>query len=89
MSEWQTMDSAPKDGTRVTLGWKDQGSAEIQDQYGPMHWSATTRNPLVQDRPGIWVSIGPDGKPLFTWREGDGGPTHWKPFDGVTVNTGI
>ncbi|NIJ40398.1 hypothetical protein FHS78_000668 [Parvibaculum indicum] len=53
-------------------------------EYGPMHWSDTSRNPLVQDGAGIWVMTDAAGKIVFTWTEADakGAPTHWRPYYG-------
>ena len=81
-AEWQAMETAPRDGTKVDLCWMDDG--EVQESYGPMHWSDTSRNPLVQDGAGIWVMVDGSGKVIFTWTEADprGAPTHWRPHYG-------
>jgi hypothetical protein len=43
----------------------------------PMKWCHIQRNAVfAPGQIGMWTA--PDGS--YTWREGDGGPTHWMPL---------
>lgn len=76
---WQSIDSVPKDGTKVHLAWRDNGY--IAESFAPMSWSDTTGNPLVQGGKGIWVMVNGQKEVMFTWSaEGKGGPEIWKPW---------
>ncbi len=69
MSEWQPIETAPRDGTVVLLWATDAPACE-------MYWDPAGRNLLVQSGPGIWTH--PSGE--LTWSEQFGaGPTHWMP----------
>lgn len=74
MSDWQPIDTAPKDGTVIELTALDDG---VPFEIWPMLWSATQRNGLFPGRVGMWVMS--DGS--LTWNADlDGcGPTHWRP----------
>lgn len=77
MSEWQPIETAPRDGTAVTLTWMDKGKP--QETASNMVWNQFAGNPLVQDGKGIWACHAKSGEILFTWSEQnpDGAPTHW------------
>lgn len=71
MSEWQTMDTAPKDGTTILI-------------HNP-HWADGTVHPAkwFDDPSGLgcdWQTI--DG----WWSDGcDDSPTHWMPLPDAPV----
>lgn len=75
MDEWQTIATAPRDGTPIVLTWMDDGKP--QDQW-LMQWGHIQRNELFAPGVvGMWIT--PDG--CFTWTEDNpkGAPTHWRP----------
>jgi hypothetical protein len=73
MSDWQPIDTAPKDGTLLVLCWMDNG---VPQETFLMQWGHIQANGLFPGKVGMWVA--PDGS--FTWNDdGGGGPTHWKP----------
>jgi hypothetical protein len=76
MRGWQPIETAPRDGTLVRVGWKEPGDAKMQEWF-TMRWGHIQRNSIFSpDKVGMWVS--PDGG--LTWTEtDDGGPTHWMP----------
>lgn len=74
MSEWRDISTAPKDGTVILLTvFEDSGKPfEIH----PMQWCHLQKNALFAPGViGMWTA--PDGS--YTWREGEDGPTHWRP----------
>lgn len=75
MDNWKPIATAPRDGRQilVTAIEDDGGVFEIHE----MKWGGTMENPFfAPDQVGMWVA--PGGS--YTWREGDGGPTHWQPL---------
>jgi len=80
MSEWQDISTAPRDGTRVSLTWMENGKP--QEIYHGMVWNRFAENPLFQDGKGIWaLHSRVTGELLMTWTDADpdGAPTHWSP----------
>lgn len=75
MSEWQPIETAPKDGTLIILSWLEDG--EPQEQW-PCQWGHIQRNGFFPGKVGMWTA--PDGS--YTWGDShpDGAPTHWRPF---------
>lgn len=67
---WETMDSAPRDGTLIRIG-----NIELDEWY-EMRWNPKGYNSLFQPNTlGIWET---EDKQL-TWSEkNDGGPSHWQ-----------
>lgn len=79
MGEWQTIETAPRDGSLVDLTWLDNGRP--QEIY-PMCWNQFAENRAFQDGKGIWAMHNREtGALLCTWSEQhpDGAPTHWRP----------
>jgi hypothetical protein len=80
MSEWQLIETAPRDGTEIELTWMENGRP--QEIY-PMRWNFFAGNKLVQDHKGIWALHNRDNNAIMaTWSEQDpdGAPTHWRPI---------
>ncbi len=69
MSEWRSIDSAPKDGRRIIMtngGWVDLG------WYSHSDW-------LGEDaKAGAWVDMDPRDGPGGL--KGPNAPTHWMPL---------
>lgn len=81
MSEWQSMDTAPRDGSMIDLTWMDNDRP--QEIY-PMCWNQFAENQIVQRGKGIWaIHSKTNGALLMTWceQDPDGAPTHWRMHD--------
>lgn len=75
MQEWQPISTAPRDGTLIDItAIEDDGSLfEIH----PMLWDGEQTNEMfAPGMVGMWTAPGGG----YTWREGAGGPTHWRPY---------
>lgn len=73
MSDWHSIETAPRDGSVIQVAAFDDDGEPIQ--IFPVQWGHIQRNELfAPGMVGMWVV--PDGS--MTWREGDGGPTHWR-----------
>lgn len=72
MSEWQAIDTAPKDGRPLRISWFDGG---VLQEWFIMRWDKNAENGLFPGTVGMWVSM--DNS--FTWNGSatNGGPTHW------------
>ena len=53
MTDWQTIESAPKDGTRVHVGWKSPEDERMQEWF-LMQWGTIQKNGLF---PGVVVKF--------------------------------
>lgn len=76
MSEWQPIETAPKDGSVIALtSFFDDGE---QFETWPMQWMHIQRNGLFPGKTGMWTH--PSGG--LTWNDDGvgGGPTHWRPL---------
>ena len=65
MSEWQPIETAPKDGTKILV-------------HGPMKEDPATATP--HDRTYTEVCPWYLGRWTVTWKVGHGEPTHWMPL---------
>lgn len=75
MSEWQPIETAPKDGSVIELTCFQLKGEPFE--IWPMQWMAIQRNWLFPGVVGMWTT--PDGS--ITWNDDHrgGGPTHWRP----------
>lgn len=74
MSEWQPIETAPKDGTVIELTWFGQNGEP--EEIWPMRWGHIQRNGLFPDSVGMWVM--PNGEATWNDADPDGAPTHWR-----------
>lgn len=72
--QWQPIETAPKDGTLIKIGWKENADKTMQEWF-VMRWGAIQKNGLFPDNIGMWVS--PDGSMTWNGSAEDFGPTHW------------
>lgn len=72
--KWQPIETAPKDGTIILVGWRLPEDTEMQEWF-VMQWGHIQRNGLFPGDVGMWVA--PNGS--MTWHETNG-PTHWMPL---------
>lgn len=77
MSDWQPIQTAPKDGTLIKIGWKEPHHTEMQEWF-VMRWGHIHKNDLFPGQVGMWVA--PDGSLTWNGTAEEGGPTHWMPL---------
>jgi hypothetical protein len=73
MSDWRSIETAPRDGTIIEVMDPDCGRFA-------MRWNAAGHNEIFQKEygNGIWECPGNN----FTWSEDEGaGPRYWRPID--------
>lgn len=76
MSEWQPIETAPKDGRVVELSAVEDDGSFVE--IWPMMWCHIQKNGLFPGKIGMWML--PDSS--MTWNAHPtlgGGPTHWRP----------
>lgn len=80
MSEWKTIDTAPRTGELIQLV-SDWDFDLVYD----MRWDATMTNGLFPGVVGMWVT--PHKGMTWTGSPDEGGPTHWRRIrpDGVAT----
>jgi hypothetical protein len=80
---WQPIETAPKDGQTIILGFMENG--EIT-QTAEMQWSHIQRNGFFPGQVGMWVCPGGN----FTWNPepAEFGPSHWMPLPAHPVAQG-
>lgn len=74
VEQWESIDSAPKDGTIILLTAFDSDGEQFE--VHPMRWAHIQRNGLFPGTVGMWTH--PSG--AYTWNDDGqgGGPTHWQ-----------
>ena len=77
MIDWQPIETAPKDGTLIRIGWKEPHHAEMQEWF-TMRWGHIHQNGLFPGQVGMWVA--PDSSLTWNGTAEEGGPTHWMPL---------
>jgi len=71
VTQWQPIESAPKDGSVIWVMHEECG------QF-PMSWNSAGSNHLFAPGDiGIWEMADQS----MTWRDGEYGPSYWKPFN--------
>lgn len=83
MSEWQPIETAPKDGTRILLarhGWLNHSDAE----YGTEQWSKDIWDNAKRKYDLWWACTGFWSAKWKNWNDGMepsglSDPTHWMP----------
>jgi len=81
MSEWQSIETAPQDGTKI-WGWLYDSGIVL------MHWMTAEENAADDgsDNPDDYISC---------WvkscepEDGDWSPKYWKPFDSIGIPPGV
>ena len=82
-SEWQPIETAPKDGTLIRIGWKFPEDAEMQEWF-VMRWGHIQKNGLFPNAVGMWVA--PDASMTWNDEDKDGAPTHWQHLPSPPTN---
>jgi hypothetical protein len=69
MEEWQPIENAPRDGTRIRgrRSWADRWTGKLKYEKRLTYWGKTSHVPLYG-----WV-FGRDVEDLDLWQ-----PTHWR-----------
>lgn len=65
MSEWQPIETAPKDGTTILAFYPSLTGYTARQDVAPIHWSEWGN--------GVWENATSGGKPSSL-------PTHWMPL---------
>jgi len=74
MDNWQPIATAPRDGRVIQITALEADGTPFE--IWPCMWGHIQRNEFFAPGVvGMWML--PDGS--ATWREGEGGPTHWRP----------
>jgi hypothetical protein len=81
--EWQTMDTAPKDGSVIELTAMLDGKPF---EIWPMQWAHIQRNGFFPGTVGMWTA--PDGSVTWNGSPDEGGPTHWRPAQASLAELG-
>lgn len=74
MSDWQPMDTAPRDGSIIELTAIEADGTLFE--IHPMQWAHIQMNGLFPGKVGMWTAPGGE----YTWNDDGrgGGPTHWR-----------
>jgi hypothetical protein len=67
MSDWQPIETAPKDGTAILAYYPDKAGFTARQDVVPVFWSGWGG--------GVWENSTSGGKPFQQ-------PTHWMPLPG-------
>ncbi len=71
---WLELATAPRDGSTIQVTALEANGEPFE--IHTMQWSHIAKNEVfAPGMIGMWIH--PSGS--YTWREGDGGPTHWRP----------
>lgn len=71
MSEWKTIETAPRGGEYVELA---HICGHDDEETYVMRWNPEKTNGLTPFLVGMWEMEGGHA----VWSEGEGGPTHWR-----------
>ncbi|RUW69835.1 DUF551 domain-containing protein [Mesorhizobium sp. M2A.F.Ca.ET.067.02.1.1] len=77
-AEWQPIDTAPKDGTKVLLWMVHRNAAYSPDPIGE-GWAAPVTAKWIDHNGGGWTWHGMLGRPTH-WMALPAAPKDWKPF---------
>lgn len=76
MSEWQTIDSAPKDGRTLRISWF---YGDLLQEWFTMRWDENAENGLFPGVKGMWATM--DGSMTWNGTPDQFGPTHWSEIE--------